>query len=229
MSTYHLHIPRTSGGFVRNLLVDSGYFKNNVVGHYRTISENDFKNADLISGHYGINPISFVDKTFAIVRKPNELTFSYIKYLSMVPGGEKFSEDSIKRYLGEENLRKSVTNVSSQFFSLKLNFKSYNENIHDHMNMANNSWYLDGKEFSADTAIDSILKNNIYTFMYESTTLYNDILDMMGLSTEINKNKKVNKSFVDETDLYEKYFNEIDLANYEDNILYERLVDVHLL
>lgn len=229
MSIYHLHIPRTSGGFVRSLLVDSRHFKNNVVGHYRTISENDFENADLISGHYGTNPISFVDKTFAIIRNPSELTFSYIKYLSMVPGGKSFNEDSIKRYLGEEDLRKSVTNVSSQFLSLKLNFESYNENIHDHISMANNSWYLEGKEFSADTAIDSILKNNIYTFVYESTTLYDDILNMLGIRTEVNKEKKVNKSFADETGLYKKYFNEINAANDKDNILYERLIDVHLL
>jgi len=224
MSIYHLHIPRTSGGFVRKIMTDSDKFQNKVVGHYRAISENDFKKADLISGHYGIGPAEVVDKTFTVVRDPNELTFSYIKYLSMIPGGEKFCDDHVKRYLHEEKLRASVTNVLSKFFSLRVDLDKYNSNIHDHMNMANNSWYLEDKKFSADTAIESIKKNNISVFLYESPNLYNNIITLLGIKLDGAFPDRVNQSFKDPSGLYEKYLDDISKANGEDLQLYNRIL-----
>jgi hypothetical protein len=223
MSIYHLHIPRTSGGFTRNLLVNSENFKNHVAGHYRTISEYDFQNADFVSGHYGINPINFVDKTFTIIRDPNELTFSYIKYLSMVPGGELFNEDHMKRYLNEEDLRGSVTNVMSKFLSLEVDLEKYNSNIHDHMNMAKNSWYLKSETYSADIAIENIDRNNISVFLYESETLHQDILKMLEIEERDQPRTRTNISFVDNSGFYEKYFKDIYEANDQDIILYKRL------
>jgi hypothetical protein len=224
MSIYHLHIPRTSGGYVRKMITNSLNSENNVVGHYRTISENDFKNAEVISGHYGLNPCKFADKTFTILRDPAELTFSYIKYLSLVPGGSEFNEDMLKKYLYEDNLRNSVTNVMTKFLSCYVNIDKYNNFITNHINMANNSWYLENTGSSYSDAINSIKSNQISVFLYDSDNLYSDIAKFLGVDVLESPQKRINESFHDTSGLFEKYFDEIQYENADDYILYEEFV-----
>lgn len=224
MSIYHLHIPRTSGGFIRKSIVSKidGY---NVVGHYRSISDEDFKKASFISGHYGLNPSNFVDRIFTVLRNPNELTFSYIKYLSLVSGVNNFSEDFLKKYLYEDKLRFAVTNVNTKFLSANVNIDQYNKNINNHINMANNLWYLEIEDVSSANAIRQIKDKNILTFFYDSKNLYRDIHDMIGINYNPINISRVNQSFADTEELYEKYFDEISLANNVDLQLYRRFKD----
>lgn len=226
MTIYHLHIPRTSGVYVRTLLLKSRTTGESVAGHYRTVSESDFAKAKTISGHYGLSPCPYADKTFAIVRRPEHLTFSYIKYLSLFNGLNAFTEDHLKRYLNEDKLRDSVTNVVSKFLSLRLDLNLYNKNIMDLLHMANNSWYLEDVEYSDQTAIESIRENNIKIFHYESESLYKDLTQFLGISVDSAAVNKINVSPEDKSDLYSKYYNDIITLNSSDNKLYERLLDV---
>lgn len=226
MTVYHLHIPRTSGVYVRTLLLKGRTTEESVAGHYRTVSESDFAKAKTISGHYGLSPCPYADKTFAIVRRPEHLTFSYIKYLSLFNGSNAFTEDHLKRYLNEDKLRDSVTNVISKFLSLKLDLNLYNKNIKDLLQMANNSWYLEKLKYSDQTAIDSIKRNNIKIFHYESESLYKDLAQFLSISEDSFAVDKINASPADRSDLYNKYYNDIINLNSTDNQLYERLLGV---
>jgi hypothetical protein len=224
MSIYHLHIPRTSGGFIRKRILPN-FNGDSVVGHYRTISNEDFKKANFISGHYGLNPCEFVDKTFTVLRNPNELTFSYIKYLSIVSGKYEFNEDFLKQYLYEDNLRFAVTNVNIKFLSASVNIHKYNKNINDLMNMANSLWYLEVEELSVKNAINQIKNNNISIFFYDSEKIYENIYGMLGIESGPTDQYRVNQSFVDTKGLYEKYFDEISMANKIDLDFYKEVLN----
>ena len=225
MTTYHLHIPRTSGVYVRNLLTKSHPPEAVVSGHYRTLSISAFNSAKVISGHYGLSPCPFSNKIFTIVRDPHELTFSYIKYLSLFDGPNSFTEDHLKRYLNDDDLRNSVTNVLSKFLSLELDLDAYNKNIHDLLHMANKSWYLKDTDYSVETAMESIEQNNIKVFYYKSEMLYENLAQFLGIPIEDLPSEKINSSPADKSDLYRKYYNEIAEANKIDNLLYERLIN----
>lgn len=225
MTIYHLHIPRTSGVYIRNLLLEKHALDNVVAGHYRTLSNLEFSKAKAISGHYGLSPCSFASKIFTIIRNPNDLTFSYIKYLSLFDGPESFTEDHLKKYLYEEDLRDSVTNVLSKFLSLELDMDSYNKNIHDLLHMANRSWYLQDIDYSVESAIQSVDRHSIKIFKYESELLHRDLAEFIEVPIERFPLAKINASPRDESDLYSKYYNEISEANRIDTLLYERLTN----
>lgn len=224
MTTYQLHIPRTSGGHIRNMVRQNTRFNSLVVGHYRTISEDAFSKAGYIGGHYGTAPCKFSNKTFTVIRDPNELTFSYIKYLSLVSGNFELSEDHLKRYLYEEALRKSVTNVISRFITLPVEIKKYNSHIGNSLQMANNSWYLEDRYVSAEDAMISIKKNSIKLFLYTSPSIYEDIFKFLDVDPIKKPTIRVNSSGAPRLELFEKYLAEIQEANVVDNDLYERLV-----
>lgn len=225
MTIYHLHIPRTSGVYVRNLLLEKHASDSVVAGHYRTLSNLDFSEAKAISGHYGLSPCPFASKIFTIVRNPNDLTFSYIKYLSLFDGPDSFTEEHLKRYLYEDDLRDSVTNVLSKFLSLELDMDSYNKNIHDLLYMANKSWCLQGAGYSVKTAMESVYRHKIKIFNYESESLHRDLADFVEIPIERFPSGKINSSPKDKSDLYSKYYNEIAEANKIDTSLYERLIN----
>lgn len=226
MSIYHLHIPRTSGGFIRKSILEN-FYGYSVTGHYRTIDNYEFEKADFISGHYGLNPCKYVDKVFAVLRSPNELTFSYIKYLALVSGQNNFDEEFLKRYLYDDKLRFAVTNVNTRFLSNDVNLDNYNANIENLMNMANNSWYLENEEVSVERAIDKVKENNIELFFYDSQNLYNSIFDFLNEEFLLMNSPRVNASFMDTDNLYQKYFDEINLANEVDLELYRRVLDAN--
>lgn len=224
MSIFHLHIPRTSGGYIRKMMLQNAEFPNKVVGHYRTLSTKAFEDADLISGHYGITPARYVDRTFTVIREPNELTFSYIKYLALFDGPESFNEDHLKRYLYEDGLRDSVTNVLSKFLSLDINLPKYNSRIGSLLHMANSSWYLQPGDVSVESALSFIDKHHVEVFSYGSKNLIESLASYLDISIHYLPDRRVNMSGPDRSNLYERYFSEINKANYIDNNLYKRLV-----
>lgn len=226
MSTYHLHIPRTSGVYTREMILTNMQAGSKVVGHRRTLSIDAFRKADLISGHYGVTPCDYVDRTFTVIRDPNELTFSYIKYISLVQGPNAFTEDHLRKYLYEETLRESVTNVMSSFLSRRLDLSNYNSRIGNLPHLANNSWSLEPLEYSVDSALASIEKYNIKLFFYGTHDLTGVIAEYLGVSATSIPRDKINRSPSDVTNLYERYFSEIKEANNIDNDLYARLINL---
>jgi hypothetical protein len=223
MSVFHLHIPRTSGGYIRKMMLQNLEFSSKVVGHYRTLSIEAFDSADLISGHYGRTPAKYADKTFTVIREPNELTFSYIKYLALFKGQDAFNEDHLKRYLYEDNLRESVTNVLSKFLSLELDLPKYNSRIGNLLHMANNSWYLQSGDVSVESALSFIDRHNVKVFSYGSNNMVRFLAEYLNISVHHLPDRRVNVSGPDKFNLYEKYFFDIEKANYIDIDLYKRL------
>lgn len=223
MSIYHLHIPRTTGGYIRKLLLNSNDFNLPVVGHYRKIISSDLLKSDFVSGHYGATPYDTSRKIFTVVRDPNELTFSYIKYLSGFSGKDSFNESFLQRYLYESDLRQSVTNVLSKFLCLPLDLDRYNLNIDNHLYMAHNSWCLEDGRYSSDLAIENIKTYNIKIFRHGSVDLVGSIADYLNLKVDSNNTEKVNKSTEAGSDLYEKYYSEINQANDVDIDLYSKV------
>ena len=197
MSIYHLHIPRTSGGYIRKLILNNSNYSKVVSGHYREIAESDFIDADFISGHYGVNPLAVSSKNFSVVRDPCELTFSYIKYLSSAESGQPLPEDHVKKYLYEDSLRESVTNVMSKFLTRRVNFYLYNLNLNDLLGMANSTWHLEDQPYSVEKVLKSISDNNIKLFFYESKTLYTDIETYLNLEVKNIPTERLNKSILD--------------------------------
>ena len=228
MSLYHLHIPRTAGGSARKALLDSGKYKNPVVGHYRTISKNDFLNSDFISGHYGATPFESAASIFTVIRNPIDLTFSYIKYISGVYGPSAFNEELLKKYLYEEHLRASVTDVLTRFICLSTDLEKYNQNINNHLYMAHNTWCLKPSTYSVDLALNVIETKKIAIFSHEQPDLINQILKFAGAETTNIEQKRINASIVDKEGLLESYYDELKLANNIDVALYERLTGENL-
>jgi hypothetical protein len=223
MSIYHLHIPRTSGGYVRELILNSLKPVNTVIRHNNPLVAEEFKTADFISGHYGLNPCNYVDKVFTVLRDPNEITFSYIKFITLVRDQPKFNEDYLKKYLYEESLRKSVTNVMTNFLSFEVDIEKYNKVLIDHIKRVNNSWFLKLEDPSSETAIKNISDKNITTFMYDSPTLYDDIARFVGAESFDYSIDKVHESPIGNDHLFEKYFDELSEANKEDIKLYKAI------
>jgi hypothetical protein len=217
MSIYHLHIPRTSGGSLRKEVINNSKFKKILSGHYTKISPDDFKNYEFVSGHYGIGPARYSEKTFTILRDPNELTYSYIKYLTFVPDNTFANEESLIRYLSDESLSNSVTNVISKFLTLEIDIEKYNSNIHDHITMANNSWFLKKEDFSESDTISSILKNNVKIFYFDDKNLYEKISNYLNIDIDVSRVQNLNVSIDEDRHLYEKYFEKINLLNNIDN------------
>jgi hypothetical protein len=224
MSLYHLHIPRTSGGYIRELILNSLKPEKTIIRHNNPLPKDGFSDADFISGHYGLNPCSYADKTFTVLRDPNELTFSYIKFITLVPGQPEFSEDYLKRYLYDESLRKSVTNVMTKFLSFHVDIEEYNKVLIDHMERVHNCWFLKTEEPSYNEALKNISDRNIKTFLYNSPTLYDDISSFVGVDRFDYSIEKVHESPPANRDLFEKYFDEISAANSEDIKLYEQVL-----
>jgi hypothetical protein len=220
MSIYHLHIPRTSGGSLRKEIINNSSFKKILSGHNTKISLDDFKSSSFISGHYGIGPARYSKKTFTILRDPNELTYSYIKYLTFVPDNTVANEKSLVKYLNNKDLSSSVTNVISKFLTLDTNIEKYNSNIHDHITMANNSWFLKQKSFSENDVISSILKNNIKIFYFNDKDLYQNIGNFLNIDIDINRIENLNVSIDEDSHLYEKYFDKINSLNNIDNAVF---------
>jgi hypothetical protein len=199
---------------------------NKVVGHRRTLSTEAFNKAELVSGHYGVTPCKYVDRTFTVIRDPSELTFSYIKYISLVQGPNAFTEDHLKKYLYEEPLRNSVTNVLSSFLSRELDIPKYNSRIGNLPYLANNSWHLQLSDVSVDSALDSIERYNIKLFFYGTQGLTDSIAEYLGIPSGGIPRGRINISPFDVTNLYEKYFSDIKEANNIDNNLYAKLVNL---
>lgn len=90
--------------------------------------------------------------------------------------------------------------------------------------MANHSWCLKNNELSYKNALSIIQKNNIKIFIYNSENLYSNILNFINVNDNNILNNKINESFKENNNLFEKYFHVIKNANYEDNRLYEELI-----
>jgi hypothetical protein len=219
---YHLHIPRTSGVLIREVLKNQKPESKIVSGHKNKILLSDFESANFISGHYGTSPIGYSQKTFAIIREPIERTFSCLKYIWSHFYSDISMSDFFELYLSDEKLSQSVSNQQSKFLTGPLDIDKYNKNIQNLKDTVESNWFIQSNPKSFNEIISSIDMNNIQIFDYSRDDTYSEISKIIGL--DYNKmlfENKINVSPFMIKDMYSIHYDKIVKLNNLDLELYE--------
>jgi hypothetical protein len=232
---YHLHIPRTSGIFISKHVYE--YSKENnknffARNHSTKVILEDFKKQDYITGHYGLTPIPYSQKTFAILRNPTERSFSYMKYIWQGFYSYMNIDEAFMFFLTDKKIQEAISNQQSKFLTSELNVEEYNKNIHDINKHVISGWSLINKEIDKNSVIKSIKDNKIKILFFEDKDLYKKVFNIFELNNieNINFYEKKNSSIPVDLEIYQKYYdkiyeiNKIDIDVY--NFLKEREVDV---
>ncbi len=224
---YQLHIPRTSGVFIRNVLYH--YSKENnkklLSGHNFEISIEDFKTHDYITGHYGLSPVPYALNTFTIVRDPIERSFSYMKYVWKALYSNLSITDAFEYFLTNEKIVSVISNQQSKFLTCEIDMQTYNKNTKNMSDHFLSGWSLIDKKVEPDLVIESINENNVDVLFFEDEKLYEKVFNIFQLENkeDIDYSKKINQSVETDTNFYDRYYdrvleiNKIDMEVY--NIL----------
>jgi hypothetical protein len=215
MSIYHLHIPRTSGVFIREKIIrqiDKPMF----IGHRDPIPEN-ISEYKYLSGHFATNFIQDFDINFAIYRNPIELSFSYINYMRDIFYNHLSLDELIEQYVNTDKI-KNFVNMNSKFLTGTVDATKYNKMITDLKEVAESGWYVETKCNTIDMFVDIIQKNNTYLVDYSDDKKYEKISKLYEAEysdIKINKSSEIESSTISKhidliTDL-----NSFDLEVYE--------------
>lgn len=199
MKVYHLHLPRTSGVFLRNSL----RLQNSICGHNFRINPEDFKTADYAIGHYGIEPAQYADFSFAILRNPVERTISYFKYINEHLYRNFSISEVIDMYINDPRLKKSIENLSNKFLTGRVDFDLYNQNIRYPRIIVENGWYLKDYSNNYSDSFKSIKNNKINLLYFDDPNLYDKISDIYNI--KIDKDKLTDKNNVSLTNSSKNY------------------------
>jgi hypothetical protein len=174
MSIYHLHIPRTSGVYIRNNIVPNLISKG--IPHFASnrtkIDIETISNSKLVIGHFGRMPLKYMDspKVFCLLRDPVERYISYFKYNTGYARLDKFYANE-KEEKTEENFDhwlykdQSVvqSNLQSKFLTGSTNIEDFNKNIGYIDHYVNSAWFLQDYSLDIDIIKESTKDINIYT------------------------------------------------------------------
>jgi hypothetical protein len=195
MSVYHLHVPRTSGVFVREFAINKSG-KKVFSGHVRQFPES-FYDYDFISGHFATTPIKYVDTNFAIFRNPVDLTFSYINYIR-----DKFYSDL--------SLEENFVNINSKFLTGQIDVPKYNKNITNLLQMAENCWFVKNYGTEIESIVDTVQKNKTILVDFDNEEKYSRVSEILDI--DLN-GFKINESSIIEQNVIDKYNNLITELN----------------
>jgi hypothetical protein len=216
MSVYHLHIPRTSGIFIREFAVHS--LPGNIFSRHNRKLPNNFSEYDIVSGHFATTPIKDTDVNFAIFRNPVDLTFSYISYhLGHYPH-LTFSE-LVEMYIDTGKIENFV-NINSKFLTGEIDIEKYNDNISNLLYRAESCWFVKNYDTDILSFSKTIEKNKTILIDFDDTNRYDKISDILGVKIVGNK---INQSRPIKDRLRSKYNNLITELNSFDLEAYEYL------
>jgi hypothetical protein len=207
MSVYHLHIPRTSGVFVREFAINKSG-KKVFSGHVRQFPES-FYDYDFISGHFATTPIKYVDTNFAIFRNPVDLTFSYINYIRDKFYSDLSLEDLIENYLVTNKIENFV-NINSKFLTGQIDVPKYNKNITNLLQMAENCWFVKNYGTEIESIVDTVQKNKTILVDFDNEEKYSRVSEILDI--DLN-GFKINESSIIEQNVIDKYNNLITELN----------------
>jgi len=215
MSIYHLHIPRTSGVFIRETAIKKSE-KNIFAGHTQKLPES-FSDYDIVSGHFATTPIKDTDKNFAIFRHPVDLTFSYINYVRDRFYPNKDLGDLIETYLESGKLENFV-NINSKFLTGQVDTLKYNKNITNLLTMAENCWFVKNYDTDLESFVETIQRNKTILVDFDSDEKYDLVSEILG--RKVNDAKINISSSISQTTLHIYYdlitkLNSFDLEVYD--------------
>ena len=224
---YHLHIPRTSGIFIKRTIAEYSEInkKKMLSGHDFKIEKEDFKDKDYIIGHYGLTPAPYSKKTFSILRDPVERSFSYMKYIWKWFYSDRSVEDTFNFFLTDKNFRELISNQQSKFLTQTTDLENYNNNINDMEKHVMSGWSLINKEINTESVLESIDKNNIEILFFEDKDLYKKVFSIFELNDmpNLDFSKKINESPTIDLKFYKECYNEIYKINNIDIDVYNFL------
>lgn len=194
MSIYHLHIPRTSGVFIREKIIrqtDKSMF----IGHRDPIPEN-ISEYKYFSGHFATNFVQDFDINFAIYRNPVELSFSYISYMKDIFYPYLSVDQLIDYYVATDKI-KNFANINSKFLTGTMDVVKYNKMITDLKEVAESGWYVETKCNKIEMFVDIVQKNNTYLVDYSDDEKYKKVsklYDAEYTDVKINKSSEIESS-----------------------------------
>ena len=226
MSIYHLHIPRTSGIYIKNNVIPH-LISNGVehcISNRNKIDVEKIKKSRFVGGHFGLMPLDYMDspEIFTIVRDPVERFISYFKYTTGPKRAGKEAEEKLDRWLyGEECEMQS--NLQSKFLTGKLNIEKFNQDILQFQNTVSSGWYLEGYKLDIKNVISSLEKMKAYTL--EELDLFKidlnkSLLKQFGFST-FKHSDKANSSYDIGIKFDKRHINRIEEINLLDMEVYE--------
>jgi hypothetical protein len=226
VSIYHLHIPRTSGIYIKNNVIP--HLISNGVEHFISnrsrIDVEKIKQSKFVGGHFGLMPLDYMEnpEIFTIVRDPVERFISYFKYTTGPKRAGKEAEEKLDRWLyGEECEMQS--NLQSKFLTGKLNIEKFNQDILQFQNTVSSGWYLEGYKLDIKNVISSLEKMKAYTL--EELDLFKidlnkSLLKQFGFST-FKHSDKANSSYDIGIKFDKRHINRIEEINLLDMEVYE--------
>jgi hypothetical protein len=226
VSIYHLHIPRTSGIYIKNNVIP--HLISNGVEHFISnrskIDVEKIKQSKFVGGHFGLMPLDYMEspEIFTIVRDPVERFISYFKYTTGPKRAGKEAEEKLDRWLyGEECEMQS--NLQSKFLTGKLNIEKFNQDILQFQNTVSSGWYLEGYKLDIKNVISSLEKMKAYTL--EELDLFKidlnkSLLKQFGFST-FKHSDKANSSHDIGIKFDKRHINRIEEINLLDMEVYE--------
>jgi hypothetical protein len=226
VSIYHLHIPRTSGIYIKNNVIPH-LISNGVehcISNRNKIDVEKIKKSRFVGGHFGLMPLDYMDspEIFTIVRDPVERFISYFKYTTGPIRAGKEAEEKLDRWLyGEECEMQS--NLQSKFLTGKLNIEKFNQDILQFQNTVSSGWYLEGYKLDIKNVISSLEKMKAYTL--EELDLFKidlnkSLLKQFGFST-FKHSDKANSSYDIGIKFDKRHINRIQEINLLDMEVYE--------
>lgn len=166
MSIYHLHIPRTSGVYIRNNIVPNLISKG--IPHFASnrtkIDIETISNSKLVIGHFGRMPLKYMDspKVFCLLRDPVDRYVSYFKYNTGYRTIKGSAEENLEQWLYKEQSIVQA-NLQSKFLTGSTNIEEFNKHINYIDSSVNNAWHLEDYSLDIDKIKESICDINIYT------------------------------------------------------------------
>lgn len=166
MSIYHLHIPRTSGIYIKNNVLP--HLITGGVPHFisnRThIDTEKIANSKFVGGHFGLMPLDYMDnpEVFTIIRHPVDRFISYFKYTTGLIRMGKEAEERLDDWLyGKQSDMHS--NSQSKFLTGKMNIDYFNNNINYMQEKVSSGWFLENYSLSKDVVLGNVDKFNCYS------------------------------------------------------------------
>lgn len=166
MSIYHLHIPRTSGIYIKNNVIP--HLISNGVEHFisnRTkIDIEKIKSSKFVGGHFGLMPLQYMDnpEIFTIIRNPVERFISYFKYTTGPKRAGTEAEEKLERWLyGDQS--KIQSNLQSKFLTGSMNVEKFNKNVPIFQHAVDNEWYLENYKLNFNDIVNNLNKMKCYT------------------------------------------------------------------